>query len=364
MDDILLQEYRYRSSVAAAAQPPEFPEQWADSVYYSVEEILNYRFRDKGLLVEALTHSSSLTDAVNYQRLEFVGDAVLQLAFSHYLYLQKPPLDPGYLTLLRAANVSTEKLARVAIKHQLYKFVTRNSAALDDRVREFEYAVREEDDDALVYGGSMKAPKVLADIVESIAAAVYIDVGMNLESLWKIFRGILQPIVTVEDLKLQPQPITKLFQVCQKQGKQVSIKHWRDGMKNVASVFVDGRFVVSSSSDQKEISKLDACRRALDEMALGSKIADFGVSEGRSLSTQEPKQKLNEICCSKKWAKPCYSIEKEEGRPHEKVFVSAVEVKTQDGKLRIQGDAKSRVRDAETSAAYFMLHALRHKKLF
>ncbi|CAN0900972.1 Ribonuclease 3-like protein 2 [Linum grandiflorum] len=312
MDDILLQEYRYRSSVAAAAQPPEFPEQWADSVYYSVEEILNYRFRDKGLLVEALTHSSSLTDAVNYQRLEFVGDAVLQLAFSHYLYLQKPPLDPGYLTLLRAANVSTEKLARVAIKHQLYKFVTRNSAALDDR----------------------------------------------------IFRGILQPIVTVEDLKLQPQPITKLFQVCQKQGKQVSIKHWRDGMKNVASVFVDGRFVVSSSSDQKEISKLDACRRALDEMALGSKIADFGVSEGRSLSTQEPKQKLNEICCSKKWAKPCYSIEKEEGRPHEKVFVSAVEVKTQDGKLRIQGDAKSRVRDAETSAAYFMLHALRHKKLF
>ncbi|CAN1185877.1 Ribonuclease 3-like protein 2 [Linum perenne] len=214
MGNILLNEYRDHPA-AAVAQPP-------DSVS-AVEEILNYKFRDKGLLVKALTHPSSsaapITDPENYNRLEFVGDAVLQLAFSNYLYMQNPPLDPGYLTQLRAANVSTERLARVAVKHQLYKFVSRNSPHLDHLVREFEYAVKQEDTGPLVYGGSVKAPKVLADIIESIAAAVYVDVGMNLESLWKIFKGILEPIVTVEDIKSQPQPITKLYQLCQKQGK-------------------------------------------------------------------------------------------------------------------------------------------------
>ncbi|CAN1339917.1 Ribonuclease 3-like protein 2 [Linum perenne] len=304
MVDILLNEYRDRPP-AAVAQPP-------DSVS-AVEEILNYKFRDKRLLVEALTHPSSsapITDPENYNRLEFVGDAVLQLAFSNYLYLQNPSLDQGYLTQLRAANVSTERLARVAVKHQLYKFVSRNCPALDHQ----------------------------------------------------IFKGILEPIVTVEDMELQPQPITKLFQVCQKQGKHVDIKHWKIGMKNVATVFVDGRFLVSSSSsNQKEIAKLDACRRALDKLAVASKITDLG---GVSVVTiPEAKQKLNQICTDQKWPKPCYRIEKEEGPPHDKKFVSAVEVKTPDGKVSIVGDEKSRVREAETSAAYFMLHALRHKNI-
>ncbi|CAN1185876.1 Ribonuclease 3-like protein 2 [Linum perenne] len=357
MGNILLNEYRDHPA-AAVAQPP-------DSVS-AVEEILNYKFRDKGLLVKALTHPSSsaapITDPENYNRLEFVGDAVLQLAFSNYLYMQNPPLDPGYLTQLRAANVSTERLARVAVKHQLYKFVSRNSPHLDHLVREFEYAVKQEDTGPLVYGGSVKAPKVLADIIESIAAAVYVDVGMNLESLWKIFKGILEPIVTVEDIKSQPQPITKLYQLCQKQGKYVYIKYWKREMKNVATVFVDGRFLVSSCfCNQKETAKLDACRRALDKLDVASKITDLGgVSDD---TIPEAKQKLNQICTNKKWPKPCYRIEKKEGPPHDKKFVSAVEVNTPDGKVSIVGDAKSRVRESETSAAYFMLHALRHKNI-
>lgn len=99
----------------------------------AVEEILSYKFKNRKLLEEALTHSSC-TDSPSYQRLEFVGDAALGLAVANYVYLAYPELDPGQLSLLRAANVSTEKLARVAVRHSLYKFVRHNTTTLDQKV--------------------------------------------------------------------------------------------------------------------------------------------------------------------------------------------------------------------------------------
>lgn len=99
----------------------------------AVEEILDYNFKNKKLLEQALTHSSC-TDSPSYQRLEFVGDAALGLAISNFVYLTYPELDPGQLSLLRSANVSTEKLARVAVKHSLYKFVRHNTTTLDEKV--------------------------------------------------------------------------------------------------------------------------------------------------------------------------------------------------------------------------------------
>ncbi|KAL6968928.1 Ribonuclease 3-like protein 2, partial [Sarracenia purpurea var. burkii] len=103
----------------------------ADSVR-AVERILNYRFRNKRLLEEALTHSS-YTESASYQRLEFLGDSALGLAISNFLFLSYPDLDPGQLSLLRSANISTEKLARVAVRHGLHRYVRHNATGLDDK---------------------------------------------------------------------------------------------------------------------------------------------------------------------------------------------------------------------------------------
>lgn len=104
-----------------------------DASVRAVEELLKYRFKNKKLLEEALTHSS-YTDSPSYQRLEFIGDAALGLAVSNFVYLAYPDVDPGQLSLLRSANISTEKLARVAVRHKLYRYVRHNAAALDDKV--------------------------------------------------------------------------------------------------------------------------------------------------------------------------------------------------------------------------------------
>lgn len=99
----------------------------------AVENILNYNFIDKTLLEKALTHPSYVKSE-SYQRLEFVGDAALGLAITNFAFLAYPELHPGDLSVIRAANISTEKLARVAVRHQLYNYVRHNSTALSHKV--------------------------------------------------------------------------------------------------------------------------------------------------------------------------------------------------------------------------------------
>ncbi|OVA09762.1 Ribonuclease III domain [Macleaya cordata] len=327
----------------------------------AVEEILQYRFRNKSLIEEALTHSSH-TEAPSYQRLEFVGDAALGLAVANFVFITYPGIDPGQLSLLRAANISTEKLARVAVRHGLYKFLRHNAPSLDVKVREFALAVEEEGDE-IPYAGAVKAPKVLADIVESIAAAVYVDCNFDLKLLWKYFSRLLEPIVTLENL--EQQPVTMLYELCQKQGKHVNIKHWRKGLKNIASVYVDGKLVGSGCSEQKDIAKINAAKEALEKLCSLASLPVEDGSSGRVNDIQEidgAKQKLNELCNKKRWPKPSYKVEKEVGPAHERRFVCSVQIETVSGTFLTSGDIKSKVKDAENSAASMMLRGLEDPK--
>ena len=82
----------------------------------ALEERLGYTFRNRSLLETALTHPSYGGDyhTEHYQRLEFLGDAVLELAVSRYLYLERPHLAEGQLSRLRSSLVREETLSEVA----------------------------------------------------------------------------------------------------------------------------------------------------------------------------------------------------------------------------------------------------------
>ena len=104
----------------------------------SVERIIGYRFKNKRFLEEALTHSSPPSegaDSVSLERLEYLGDSVIRLAIISYFFNEYPELNPGKLHDLLKANVRNEKLARVAVRHDLYQHVRRyNVDFLDDQV--------------------------------------------------------------------------------------------------------------------------------------------------------------------------------------------------------------------------------------
>lgn len=120
------------SQVLQAYEVPPSPDM--EVSVRAVERIIGYSFQNKRLLEDALTHSSFTDYTSNFQRLEFVGDAALGLAITNYVFLAYPQLDPGQLSSLRAANISTEKLARVALRNGLYYHVRRKVPPLDDKV--------------------------------------------------------------------------------------------------------------------------------------------------------------------------------------------------------------------------------------
>ena len=129
-----------------------------------LEGILGYHFTDPQHLRQALTHASLRYEGVqthlpDNQRLEFLGDAVLQLVLSDTLYQSMPTTDEGGLTKVRATIVSSKALAQVARKFGFGKFIImgRGQEASGGRERD----------------------SVLADVVEALFGATYLDGGIE-----------------------------------------------------------------------------------------------------------------------------------------------------------------------------------------
>ena len=129
----------------------------------ALEERLEYRFHDLALLDTALTHTSYVKGdgraSAHNERLEFLGDAVLGLCTSEYLYLRFPDYDEGAMTRLRAQAVCEGALYEVAREYGLGAMLLLG---------------RGED-----HSGGREKPSILSDAVEAVIGALYIDGGME-----------------------------------------------------------------------------------------------------------------------------------------------------------------------------------------
>ncbi|XP_010451497.1 PREDICTED: ribonuclease 3-like protein 3 [Camelina sativa] len=188
-----------------------------------VEKILNYKFKDKSLLLEAFTDTSCDEDFSN-ERLEFIGDTILNTIVTIYIFNLYPRESPGSLTNLRAVNVDTEKLARVAVKHNLHRCLRHKKALLDNQILEFVEAI--EKHPTLHSRGLVKVPKSLANIVESTIGALFMDCN-SIETVWKVIKPLLEPIIHLD--KLEIHPVTELYEMCQKRNLKLEAKDtWKE----------------------------------------------------------------------------------------------------------------------------------------
>ncbi|XP_022858272.1 ribonuclease 3-like protein 3 [Olea europaea var. sylvestris] len=233
------------------------PRENNDELAEGIKNITGYDFKDKNLLLQAFTHHSYEENCTSsYERLEYVGDSVLNLMVAEEHYLSYPGLQPGDLTRLRAANVDTEKLARAALKHRLHRFLRHNKPILAGQIKEFEESVVEY---PLHSWGLIDAPKALADIVESLIGAIYIDSNRSMNITFEIAKELLQPEITPESI--QKHPVTMLYEICQKKNWEVSIRDiWRK--TGEVEVYVDGKFAGRGKYEGK---KLIAVNRAAHE---------------------------------------------------------------------------------------------------
>ena len=140
----------------------------------TLEQKLGYRFRDKGLLEHAMTHSSYANEhrgagLTSNERLEFLGDSVLGVVVADYLFHEHPDMPEGELTRTRAALVCEGSLYEVAKGLNLGRCLRLGKG-----------------EDA---GGGRKRPSILADATEAMLAAVYLDGGM--EAVRPIIRALI-----------------------------------------------------------------------------------------------------------------------------------------------------------------------------
>ncbi|PPS15677.1 hypothetical protein GOBAR_AA04905 [Gossypium barbadense] len=181
---------------------------------HMIESKVGYNFSVKFFLQEALTHES-VHESYCYQRLEFLGDSVLDLLITQYLYNHHTDIDPGELTDLRSASGNNENFAQVAVRHDLHKHLQHCSTLLSNQISEYVQSFTESDNTTRL-DPSIKGPKALGDLVESIVGAILIDTNLNLGKVWRIVEPLLSPIVTPDKLELPP--FRELNELCDSLG--------------------------------------------------------------------------------------------------------------------------------------------------
>ncbi|KAI3514025.1 hypothetical protein L1887_12341 [Cichorium endivia] len=186
-------------------------------VIESLESKIGYEFVVKGLLLEAITHASAQEQGVGYcyQRLEFLGDSVLDILITWYLYEKHKDIDPGELTDLRSASVNNENFAYAAVRRNLHNHLQYRSGYLQSQISEYEKFVATSSTDTNSLQ-TKKSPKALGDLVESIAGAILLDTKLDLDEVWRIFEPLLSPIVTPNKLELPP--LRELMELCDSMG--------------------------------------------------------------------------------------------------------------------------------------------------
>lgn len=126
-----------------------------------LQENIGYKFKDQELLKKALTHTSYAYEhnVESNEKLEFLGDSILEFISSIYLYKNYPKLKEGEMTKVRATVVCEKSLYKVAKKHNFSDFLYLGKS---ERL-----------------SGGENRPAILADSVEAVIAAIYLDGGLE-----------------------------------------------------------------------------------------------------------------------------------------------------------------------------------------
>ncbi|KZT12710.1 uncharacterized protein LAESUDRAFT_719002 [Laetiporus sulphureus 93-53] len=203
-------------------------------IVQAVEGLLHCRFKKPQLLACALTHASiEGYGFTRYDRLEFIGDAVLDVLAVRHIYHCHPTLMPGDLSLLRSAMVSMHALAALCVEIGLHKHLRHNSKEIDSAIRAYVSQLRvlqnkehraaaDERREPKQYWTTLEPPKVLSDIVESVIAALYVSDDFAEENVTVLFDEVMKPFYDryVRIQTLWPQPIATLYELLTSYGCQ------------------------------------------------------------------------------------------------------------------------------------------------
>ena len=219
-----------------------------------LETAIGYQFTNITLLQNALSHSSYANERwhdslKSNERLEFLGDSILGMVVAEYLYRNFPDRPEGELTRMRADMVCEQALALIADKISLGEHLLLGHGEQQS--------------------GGKTRPSILADAVESVIAACFLDGGMNAA------RGFIERFVLCD------VPVTKLHNADYKTALQEFVQKKKDQTLSYellsesgpdhaktfeVAVFLNGNQCGTGTGSSKKRAEQDAARRALETM--------------------------------------------------------------------------------------------------
>lgn len=190
------------------------------------KDFTGYETFHRSILVEeAFTHPTSLNpDTPSYQRLEWIGDAVLCLAAREWLFEEFPDTPVGDMVLMEASLVANETLAYLSLRSGLQRHLNHRDPTLPARIESYDWSVRE--NGRGLWGTD--PPKAMADVVESLLGAVHVDGGF--ESGQKAALHVLSPIQDFFRSVEEPTAMIRHPKMCLLElgGELVSVSTWRE----------------------------------------------------------------------------------------------------------------------------------------
>lgn len=218
-----------------------------------VEESIGYKFKNKDLLINALTHTSYAheNNKESNEKLEFLGDSILEFVSSKYIYNKYPNLQEGEMTKVRATVVCEESLYKIAKLHGFGEFL---------------FLGRSE-----VKTGGKNRPAILADSVEAVIAAIYLDGGLQevdkfiIENLDKEIEKATKHVgdkdyKTVLQEKLQEHGEVKIeYEIINETGPDHD-KYFE------AQVKCNGKILAQGKGKSKKEAHMHAAKKALENL--------------------------------------------------------------------------------------------------
>lgn len=218
----------------------------------AIQKVLSYTFKNEGTLLQALTHKSYANEKkgplTDNERLEFLGDAVLDLAISHLIMEKFPNLSEGEMSKLRASVVNESSLAAMA------KGVGLDQYLLLGRGEEL--------------SGGRKKPSILADSFEAVIAAIYMDGGF--EEAFRIVSGHFSRLLSKTDLYIDYK--TRLQELTQERLRCMPVYNLKSTSgPDHARMFevelqIEGRLYGTGSGKTKKEAEQEAAREALENL--------------------------------------------------------------------------------------------------
>ena len=218
-----------------------------------LEENIGYVFKNKELLKNALTHTSYAYEnkTTSNEKLEFLGDSILEFLSSEYIYQKYPELKEGEMTKVRASVVCERSLHEIAQKHNFSDFLRLGKSERNSKTE-----VR---------------PAIMADSVEAIIAAIYLDGGLEnakkfiIENLKESIEGATKHIGE-KDYK------TVLQEILQKNGnvyieyKIVKEKGPDHNKIFCSEVTCNNKLLATGEGKSKKLAEMEAAKQAIEKL--------------------------------------------------------------------------------------------------